>query len=200
MEDDVQPDPSRVLQHATPRQVGIVSISPSSRSALRGRWYYQDEWSAATRRRVMPVLEQFETTLEFVQFAIEAARIRRLPPPNAQKKTSDEDRWSELRIERALKDLLRGKTARSLTLQFFNAAVDEMEGMVWTSKQLESAITEEQAEEIDGEPAEAATIEPLEFDTEDLRARYVLMLIAKAEEFDGIPPDDLLDRIERIVL
>lgn len=195
---EVPVDPAREARHVDrPAHVGVVNIP----TAQRGRWYYQDQFSSFVKRRVIRHLESFETHHEFVEFAIEAARIRNMPPPNYQRKTPASEHWSTDRIGRALESLLRGNTLRSKSLHFFNAACDELEGFAWGADAPVVETSDPTSGEVEMVPEHMAgnVVADEEIDDSDLRHRYVTMLIVKAEEHDGIPPDELLDRIERLI-
>jgi len=205
--EEVQPDESRRARHvAHEAAVGVVNIRTSSRSANRGRYYGQPEWAAYTRRRMAKHLDSFDSHREFVEFAIQAAHDRKLEAPN-HKKSQTNQAWDVDRIVHVLADFMRGTNSGSKTLQFFNAALDELEGIGASRSGAPIAMPGHEASMRDDEVEIPPVVEPdiIEVDEEEDPAwreealqRYVSVLIGMIE--DDRHWDEAADRIERILL
>lgn len=112
-----------------PREVGVLRPFDSRRSPAPSLRYIGNvAWGNHVVTRVKKHLSGFDTRMAFVEFAIEVARERRLPPPNTRR-GAKLDPWDKVRIADVLAHLLQRKNARSLTLQFFSAACDELDGI-----------------------------------------------------------------------
>lgn len=204
----VEPDPARAERWVDdPRQAGVLSV----RSVPRSRWYTQAEYSAWIRERLKKVLPDFDSFEDFVDFATQAAQDRRYPAPNykapagADSVEEYEHAWDRTRIVRILSDLMNGSTIQSNSIQFFNAAIDELEGV---GRQTRVADAISRAGREPREPVvqveetlptgEVEIVEAAD-EYEGLRRRYVELLLHLIEHLDIGNRDDLLDRVERIL-
>jgi hypothetical protein len=112
-----------------PRDIGVQRPFDHRRSPRPSiRYIGNTAWGDYVVRRLKKHLPEFDSRIMFVDFAIEVAKDRHLPPPNTRR-GSRRDPWDRSRIDQILGGLLERKNAKSLTLQFFQAAVDELEGI-----------------------------------------------------------------------
>jgi hypothetical protein len=112
-----------------PRDVGVLRPYDGRRSPVPSlRYIGNPAWGAHVVRRINKHLEAFDTKIMFVDFAIEVAKDRHLPPPNTRR-GAKRDPWDRTRIAQVLDHLMNRRNAKSLTLQFFSAACDELEGL-----------------------------------------------------------------------
>jgi hypothetical protein len=112
-----------------PKKVGIIRPFDGRRSpAPSMRYIGNAAWGDHVVRRLTKHMGEFKTKREFAEFAVEVAKDRRIPPPNTRRGAS-RDPWDIVRIADVLSHLIERRNARSLTLQFFSAACDELEGV-----------------------------------------------------------------------
>lgn len=112
-----------------PRHVGVLRPYDGRRSPMPAMRYIGNAaWGDFVVRRLKKHLVDFDTRTQFVQFAIEVAKEREIPAPNSRR-GAKRDPWDVERIRNILAHLMDRKNARSLTLQFFSAACDELEGI-----------------------------------------------------------------------
>lgn len=114
-----------------PRDLGVLRPYDHRRApAPKLRYIGNAAWGDYVARRVKKAIEvKFDgSPMQFIDWAITVAQERHLPPPNTRRGAQREP-WDRERIRAILRNLLERRNAKSMTLQFFQAAVDELDGV-----------------------------------------------------------------------
>jgi hypothetical protein len=197
-----------------PRDLGVLRPYEGRRrpTVTRSRYYGQREWSAFTISRLKRHRAEFATRREFVEFAIEVAKERELPAPGRSSSVTGPKAWDVDRILKLHENLMGRGSSSSLTLQFFNAALDELEGIgggitrpAEAEPEPEVGVVVEATEQVHVEEVQEDLVAIVEehfpseaSDERALKLRLANLLLTKLEQGDEVD-EDLVDRITGLI-
>lgn len=180
---DVDDTPDRGERKA--REVGIRNIRQGG--VHRPRWYYQSEWSALTRRRIVKALEGFASHKEFVEFAILTAKEYEVEPPT-YRQTAKDKMWDVTRIAGIMGKVMKGGNGTTNTLQFFNAACDVLEDIVPIKRYLVQTDAVPPTDAVRGLDIESETATSVPDDTRRETARRLVEKLDDNGDIRGTLP------------